>query len=1249
MRKKIRLKLVFVFILLLVLAWLVTICEKAGGNFLGEKKASEYIVMPLIEPLNSSGAPLKPDSVHIITYADNGSAKVFSATNTTYPFSAVGIDTTKDYGDTAYWFVDQIQDIDGTAGNFELAIMVTFFCDGLPTTTRATVQVIDDSLNKKFGDIKTKTDGLNYDGNNILADVMAMNTGVVTATVIADNAIDAPTFADDAQFMVYGGAVWVDTTNGTAGAVVGVNGLPSLPCRGFVNAKTIADAIGVKTFCILGGGDQSIKATMNGYTFMGIGDPARNSVDLNSQDVGGSMFIDLDITGIQGGDRAAYLRCALENASLDAVALQCGLRGDITLLGDRDNVFLSCASSVPGGKTPTLIFSGGSESVQFRGYSGGLHLLGMGANDTLSFEAIGGQLQIGANVNVNAKITARGMITLTDSTVGLNNLIYAATAQYAIDSTMNAITDANKANFKADVGNLEDTCNAIIDTLQNQDDWVAQETGEIGDILDTLQNQDDWVATSSNQTLAIDTINAILDTLQEWDDEVALLVAMRDSINAIIDSLQNHDNWIAQETGEIADILDTLQNQDNWVATSANQTNIIDTTNAIIDTLQLQDGWVAQESSVDILEDTVVAILDTLQNQDGWVATESNVTEVLDTLKTYDDANRFQADAQEILDTLQVYDDANQLRPEVAAILDTLQNQDDWVAREAGEIADILDTLQNQDNWIANQSTVDSNYAIADSLLDTLLILQDTLEQYDDWVASESNVTEVLDTLKLHDDWVAREASVTGLQSDITETLDTLKLHDNWVATQTTTDEILDTLKNQDNWIAIQSELHALYLIKPVAGYIASQNDLTIVLDSLEKQDDWVATEATITDILDTLKNRDPEWHWVGVDTLASIDTSDIGAWFVNNTKGGTADSVYIYDADLDSISKYHWTNVDTTATIDTSDIGAWFVNNTKGGIADSVYIYDADLDSIAKYHWTNVDTAATIDTSDIGAWFVNNTKGGIADSVYLYDADIDSISKYTWTNVDTAATIDTSDVGAWFVNNTKGGVADSVYLYDADIDSIIKYATGAGTGTDTLDLYVFDSGNNAYQGVNVTVWNSGRTAKAVYGITTDVNGKVQLALTADTYHVKVHRTGIVHVAWDTVTVSSGGGVDTVQITALNIAAAPSADLCMIYAFVYDKEDNPRENCRLTVYIAEKYFPVYNTANSIITPYTSSMLSDADSGMAYMNVYRSDSLTAGDGGIVKYHIRLEAPNGDLIGSELHYEVPDSSSHSIIFE
>lgn len=193
----------------------------------GIKQASEFISVPLKQPLDSAfGIERLPDSVHIVTYADNASSKTFSTRSTTYPFSDVSIDTTKDYNDTLYWFVDQIQDIDGGGGNFVLAIDISMFYDKLATHTHAKVQIISDSLNT-VGDsailaakalkpttagrtldvTATGEAGIDLDNVNgtlsnseietIDVNVVSMAAGVVTAAAIATNAVDADAVADN--------------------------------------------------------------------------------------------------------------------------------------------------------------------------------------------------------------------------------------------------------------------------------------------------------------------------------------------------------------------------------------------------------------------------------------------------------------------------------------------------------------------------------------------------------------------------------------------------------------------------------------------------------------------------------------------------------------------------------------------------------------------------------------------------------------------------------------------------------------------------------------------------------------------------------------------------------------------------------------------------------------------------------------------------------------------------------------------
>ncbi len=125
------------------------------ADFLGLKKADEFISMRVIT-LDSAGIRTKPDSVHVFTHLDGGTALQFNARSTTYPF-AIGIDTSKIYGDTTYWFVDQIQDIDGTPtpADYTLTINIVMWGDGgIPTDNWGTVQVLGDSLDLYLSEIR---------------------------------------------------------------------------------------------------------------------------------------------------------------------------------------------------------------------------------------------------------------------------------------------------------------------------------------------------------------------------------------------------------------------------------------------------------------------------------------------------------------------------------------------------------------------------------------------------------------------------------------------------------------------------------------------------------------------------------------------------------------------------------------------------------------------------------------------------------------------------------------------------------------------------------------------------------------------------------------------------------------------------------------------------------------------------------------------------------------------------------------
>lgn len=138
--------------LFLFLALLPILANAGNRQYLGIYKADQHIA-PEVWFSDSNGVRhggTAIDSCHIITYLNqNAAAIAFSTRSTTYPFSAIGIDTLKQYGDTLLYFVDQIQDIDGTpspSNAYSLSVRVTLWNMGIPDDNVFTLQVIPDSL-----------------------------------------------------------------------------------------------------------------------------------------------------------------------------------------------------------------------------------------------------------------------------------------------------------------------------------------------------------------------------------------------------------------------------------------------------------------------------------------------------------------------------------------------------------------------------------------------------------------------------------------------------------------------------------------------------------------------------------------------------------------------------------------------------------------------------------------------------------------------------------------------------------------------------------------------------------------------------------------------------------------------------------------------------------------------------------------------------------------------------------------------
>jgi len=170
--------------LILITIIFLTAVSIGKADFLGIKKNTESIAFPLNQPLDSAyGIERKPDSAHVVAYVAGAITAAYKATSTNFPFSDIYIDTTKDFGDTLYWYSGLISSIDGSGALGVLSIDVSLFYDNLATHTLASVQIISDSLENMLDAAKdssaicaVKSRDIETDVVSIAGDVAANGT-----------------------------------------------------------------------------------------------------------------------------------------------------------------------------------------------------------------------------------------------------------------------------------------------------------------------------------------------------------------------------------------------------------------------------------------------------------------------------------------------------------------------------------------------------------------------------------------------------------------------------------------------------------------------------------------------------------------------------------------------------------------------------------------------------------------------------------------------------------------------------------------------------------------------------------------------------------------------------------------------------------------------------------------------------------------------------------------------------------------
>lgn len=109
-----------------VLPIVVSINAGLRAANVGEKRAVDEIGDYLARPLNSNGFTVKPDSASVKTLK-TGTGQVYFAFSTTFPFNDINIAMVVNREDSAYYWYDQIQDIDGAGGLGNYTTTITLF------------------------------------------------------------------------------------------------------------------------------------------------------------------------------------------------------------------------------------------------------------------------------------------------------------------------------------------------------------------------------------------------------------------------------------------------------------------------------------------------------------------------------------------------------------------------------------------------------------------------------------------------------------------------------------------------------------------------------------------------------------------------------------------------------------------------------------------------------------------------------------------------------------------------------------------------------------------------------------------------------------------------------------------------------------------------------------------------------------------------------------------------------------------
>lgn len=243
---------------------------------------------------------------------------------------------------------------------------------------------------------------------------------------------DTASILADTELLGYAGpdgyGIYCDSAAANTNTAKGIDGTFNNPVSTLIAARVIADSIGANIYYIAEGSNFTLAAAHSNWEFYGFGEKTTDVINLGSQDVSGSKFINVTIEGDQGGaGRIQAVDCALQDpgagtTTLNIFGVRCGIVDDITMDTSNDNVLIDSFSLVAGTTAPIIRASGAAGTIVINGHKGGVDLRGLSASHNITVNLAGGQVIFDASCNVNANVALRGVGTKTDNTAGMASI-----------------------------------------------------------------------------------------------------------------------------------------------------------------------------------------------------------------------------------------------------------------------------------------------------------------------------------------------------------------------------------------------------------------------------------------------------------------------------------------------------------------------------------------------------------------------------------------------------------------------------------------------------------------------------------------------------------------------------------------------------------------------------------------------------------------------------------------------------------